>query len=91
MSSRPIRLIVNERPSKVSSTPASPPTRVERDRRRPSRMVAAIMIVPAIREGNRQPNEFIPNAHSPRAMNHLPSGGCTTNSAPGVKPSDWVA
>ena len=58
-----------------------PPIRVERDRRRASRMVANTNNEPNTQAMNRQPKEFMPNQCSPMAISHLPSGGCTTNSA----------
>ena len=58
-----------------------PPIRVERESRRASRMVANTSNAPNTQAMNRQPNAFMPNHCSPIAISHLPSGGCTTNSA----------
>ena len=35
----------------------------------------------------RQPKGFMPNAHSPTAISHLPIGGCTTYECSGVS---WI-
>ena len=91
MSSSAVRDITNARPSRVSSTPAMPPTRVERDNRRASRIVTRTSRVPKISGMNRQPNEFMPNSCSPRAISHLPTGGCTTYSAEVLNTSGFPA
>jgi hypothetical protein len=75
MSRRPIRLITKDSPSRLSSTPAIAPTRVERDSLRASRMVIRIIREPKTTDMNRQPREFMPNICSPSAMSHFPSGG----------------
>ena len=80
-SSSAVRDITNASPSNVSSTPARPPTSVERETRRTSRIVTRTSSVPKTSAENRQPKEFIPNSCSPPAISHLPTGGCTTNSA----------
>ncbi len=38
--------------------------------------------VPATAAGKRQPSSLLPNAFSPSAISHLPSGGCTTYAGP---------
>ena len=58
-----------------------PPIRVERDSRRASLMVANTSNDPNTQAMKRQPKAFMPNQCSPTAISHLPSGGCTTNSA----------
>ena len=68
-----------------------PPIRVERDSRRASRIVANTSRAPNTQAEKRQPNEFIPNICSPTAINHLPSGGCTTNSGVSENPSTLPA
>jgi hypothetical protein len=79
MSSSAVRLIMKDRPSKVSSSPAVPPISVERETRRTRRMVIITSSVPKTSEAKRQPKEFIPNSCSPPAISHLPTGGCTMN------------
>ncbi len=79
MSSSAIRDITKASPSKVSSRPAMPPTSVERETRRTSRIVTSTSSVPKTSEAKRQPKEFIPNSCSPPAISHLPTGGCTMN------------
>ena len=76
-----MRDITNSSPSKVSRMPASPPIKVDLETRRTSLMVIMIRSVPKIKEANRQPKEFMPKSCSPPAINHLPSGGCTTKAA----------
>ena len=81
MSSSAVRDITNASPSKASSSPASPPTRVDFDTRRTRRMVTRTSSVPKTSGASRQPKEFIPKIASPAAISHLPTGGCTTNDA----------
>ena len=78
MSSNAIRLMVKARPSKVTNSPAMPPTNVERDRRRANRTVSNTSSAPKTQAEIRHPKGVIPKKCSPIAINHLPSGGCTT-------------
>ena len=58
------------------------PSRVEPNSRRPIRAIMRIDSVPTTAAENRQPNGLsAPNSHSPTAIIHLPTGGCTTKSA----------
>jgi hypothetical protein len=81
MSSRAVRDITKASPSRVSSSPARPPIKVDLETRRTSRMVAKTSNVPKTSGATRHPKEFIPNSCSPSAINHLPTGGCTANEA----------
>ena len=55
-----------------------PPTNVERDRRRANRTVSNTSSAPKTQAEIRHPKGVIPKKCSPIAINHLPSGGCTT-------------
>lgn len=73
-----------------------PPTSVERETRRTSRIVTTTSRVPNTSEANRQPKEFIPNSCSPPAISHLPTGGWTMNDGDssitsGVPPVTWAS
>ena len=81
MSSSAMRLITKDSPSTHSRKPAIAPTIVLREIRRASRMITATSSVPNTSAGNRQPNEFMPNSHSPDAISHLPSCGWTMKDA----------
>lgn len=51
----------------------------ERNSSQPAHQTRAMVSVPNSAAENRQPNgSSAPNSHSPIAMSHLPSGGCTT-------------
>ncbi len=80
MSSIATRLWTNSIPSRENSSPASPPSRVERSTRRESRTMTSTATVPATAEEKRQPNGVLPNRSMPAAIIHLPSGGWTTKS-----------
>ena len=80
-----MRLMVKPRPSKVSRMPASAPISSERDSRRASRIVAITSSDPNTTAEMRQPKLFMPNAASPRAISHLPAGGCTMNAPTSVR------
>ena len=67
-------------PSAISRTPARAPSSVERVRRRATRTIARIAIVPASADAARQPTGSYPNTHWPTAMSCLDSGGWTTSS-----------
>ena len=82
MSSNAVRDMTNASPSKASSSPASPPIKVDRDTRRTSLIKIDTRRQPKISGATRQPTEFIPNTYSPAAINHLPSCGWTTKDAP---------
>ncbi len=81
MSSSASRLITKSSPSTHRRNPAIAPIMVLRDTRRASRMTSATINEPKTSEGKRQPNEFIPNSHSPEAISHLPTCGWTMNEA----------
>ena len=73
-------------PSKVSSSPATPPISVERDSRLAIRMVKNTSSVPKTSAMNRHPNGFMPNIASPTPMSSLPTGGCTMYAASSFMP-----
>jgi hypothetical protein len=77
-SSSAVRLSTIERPSSASSRPATVPSSVERNSRRATNVIKRTDSVPNSATPNRQPNGVRPKIHSPRAIIHLPIGGCTT-------------
>ncbi len=85
MSSRAIRDMTKCSPSRVSSTPAIQPSTVEPVSRRTSLHITRIISVPVNAEEKRHPSGFMPNIHSPTAIIHLPTSGCTTSLTPGAK------
>ena len=62
-------------------SPATQPSRFERVIRRAVRATIRTARVPTIADMKRQPNVLVklgsPQIHSPSAIIHLPSGGCT--------------
>ena len=46
--------------------------------RRASRIITSTIRLPTTAEATRQPSGFIPKIHSPSAISHLPTSGCTT-------------
>ncbi len=80
MSRIPVRDSTNSSPSKVISSPARQPSRVDRVRRRAIRHISKMASDPNRALANRQPNEFSPNIASPQAMSSLPISGWTTYS-----------
>ena len=83
MSSRPVRLIVIPTPSIAISTPPNSAIGRLWNRRSSTRISTMIAIVPAIAVAARHAKGFAapPKSLRPHAMNHLPTGGCTTYSA----------
>jgi hypothetical protein len=82
MSSSDVRDRTSWKPSSVISKPAIPASTMEWNSRYASRIRIRIISVPAIAAGSRQPTSLLPKAFSPRAISHLPSGGCTTYAGP---------
>ena len=70
-----------ETPKYRSRKAARVPRKLERNSRRAIRPTMRIDSVPSTATENRQPHEEVgPKSHSPNAMTHLPTGGCTTMS-----------
>ena len=87
-----MRLCTYAMPSTVSSSPATQPSSVERNSRRPIRAVMSTARVPMTATMNRQPNGVMPNICSPSPISHLPPGGCTTyDGSPVQMPLRWPA
>ena len=61
--------------------------RSERVSLRAMRAVMTMAMMPSTHTAMRQPNGVPPKKYWPTAMVHLPSGGCTTNAASGLKMS----
>ena len=66
-------------PSREVSSPATVARLTERNRSQPANQISAIEAVPNSAAEKRQPNgSSPPKSHSPTAISHFPSGGCTT-------------
>lgn len=78
-SSTAVRLITIDRPSTASSRPATQPSSVDRNSRRPMRASMTTVATPHSATAMRQPNGSMPNTSMPWPMMNLPTGGCTTN------------
>ena len=77
-SSNAVLLITIARPSIANKKPASAPNQIDLSNRIATRVVTKTKRVPMNATPARQPKEFKPNICSPRAMIHLPIGGCAT-------------
>jgi hypothetical protein len=66
------------RPSKPSNSPATHPSIVDPVSRRTRRHITRIIRVPTTAAEKRHPNGVRPNIHSPTAIIHFPTSGCTT-------------
>ena len=79
MSSSEVRECTKWCPSVASRIAATTPRRVERNIRRATSPIMRIDRVPISATVKSHPKELVgPKIISPRAMHHLPRGGCTT-------------
>ncbi len=78
MSSSANRDITKCRPSSASSTPATHPSSVDPVSLRTSLHITSTISVPVKAAEKRQPSGVRPKSHSPTAIIHLPTSGCTT-------------
>ncbi|MEY9213856.1 hypothetical protein ABH917_003302 [Thermobifida halotolerans] len=95
MSTMAIRLRVKCSPSTAMMTPADAPSSTERVIRSAMRTSSSTDSAPNSAAAIRHPvgvmlspNDSRPHRVSPRAISHLPNGGCTTKSPPPLKISD---
>ena len=77
-SSNAVLLITIAKPSIANKNPANAPNQIDLSKRIATLVVTKTKSVPMKATPVRQPKEFKPNICSPRAMIHLPIGGCAT-------------